>query len=62
MNQDKIEKILQDSEIETCENCGNVFRVELIEEGDDWNDFGFRHCPFCGMETDEYANIKYLQK
>lgn len=58
MDLDKIEKILEDNEIETCESCGNVFRVELLEEGGDWNDFGFRYCPFCGIETDEYANMK----
>ena len=40
-----------------CENCGNVFKVILLKEGDEWNDFGYRHCPFCGLLTDEYAHV-----
>ena len=44
-------EMLQAEEIgvEVCENCGNVYRVSLLKEGDDWNDFGQRYCPFCGM-------------
>ena len=45
-------------EAEICERCGNIYTVNHLKEGDDWNDFGFRHCPFCGMLIDEYANIK----
>ena len=55
MDQKEIEKMMQDDEAEICENCGNVYRVELLKEGDDWNDFGYRHCPFCGEMTDDYA-------
>ncbi len=40
-----------------CQNCGNIFRIILFKEGDDYNDFGYRHCPFCGMMTEEYAHI-----
>jgi len=32
-----------------CENCGNVYRIERLKEGDDYNDFGQRYCPFCGL-------------
>lgn len=46
----KIEKI----EPTICSNCGNVYIVTHIKEGEDWNDFGFRYCPFCGMERDDY--------
>jgi len=42
----------------TCECCGNVFRVELVTASTDYNDFGYRYCPFCGTITDEYALIK----
>jgi len=44
-------EMLQAEEIgvEVCEYCGNVYRVSLLKEGDDWNDFGQRYCPFCGM-------------
>jgi hypothetical protein len=34
---------------EICENCGNVFRNELLKIGDDYNDFGQRYCPYCGL-------------
>ena len=48
---------MTDQEVETCPNCGNVYKVELLKQGDDYNDFGYRHCPFCGLVTDEYANM-----
>lgn len=47
-----------DSPLETdaviCENCGNIFRIEWLKEGDDYNDFGQRYCPFCGLLTNEW--------
>ena len=47
-----------DSPLETegniCENCGNIYRVEWLKEGDDYNDFGQRYCPFCGLLTNEW--------
>jgi len=47
--------ISQTQETSKCENCGNVYRVELVVESEDWNDFGFSYCPFCGHETDDIA-------
>jgi len=44
-----------DDETEICPSCGNIYKVILLKEGDDWNDFGYRHCPFCGLMFDEYA-------
>ncbi|MBW2173227.1 MAG: hypothetical protein JRF64_01005 [Deltaproteobacteria bacterium] len=44
-------------ELETCEHCGNVYRLIWLKEGDQYNDFGYRHCPFCGLLTDEYAHL-----
>ena len=54
-----MEKNLQayEDDVEICENCGTVYQIILLKEGDDYNDFGYRHCPFCGMMTDEYAHI-----
>ncbi len=40
----------QDTEI--CQNCGNIYRIVWLKEGDDYNDFGYRHCPFCGLPMD----------
>ena len=57
MKKVNINQTMTDQEVETCSNCGNVYRIELLKEGEDWNDFGYRHCPFCGLITDEYANI-----
>ena len=47
----KIHKQIQKAE--KCYNCGNIFRVELVIDSPDYNDFGFRYCPFCGTFYDE---------
>jgi len=57
MKEVNINQTMTDQEVETCPNCGNIYRIELLKEGEGWNDFGYRHCPFCGLITDEYANI-----
>jgi hypothetical protein len=43
-----------EAEGKICENCGNVYRIERLKEGDDYNDFGQRYCPFCGLLTNEW--------
>jgi len=53
----QITKAMEDEEAEVCENCDNVYRVELLKKGDDWNDFGYRYCPFCGLMTDELTGV-----
>ena len=57
MAEEIMNKAMQEEEAEVCSSCGNIYRIELLKEGEDWNDFGYRHCPFCGLITDEYANI-----
>ncbi|MBU4353000.1 MAG: hypothetical protein KJ939_08040 [Nanoarchaeota archaeon] len=57
MAEEMMNQTVTDQEVETCSNCGNIYRIELLKEGEDWNDFGYRHCPFCGLVTDEYANM-----
>jgi uncharacterized Zn finger protein len=37
-----------------CEICGNSYEIELIKEGEDYNDFGYRYCPFCGAMFDTF--------
>ncbi len=49
----EMEELLSDEETEICGNCENVYKVILLKESNDWNDFGIRHCPFCGMLTQE---------
>ena len=57
MAEEIMNKAMQEEEAEVCSTCGNIYRIELLKEGEDWNDFGYRHCPFCGLVTDEYANM-----
>jgi len=40
-----------DDKIEICEDCGYVYRIFLLKDSDDYNDFGQRYCPFCGRLT-----------
>ena len=37
-----------------CETCGNIFKIEWIRGGPDYNDFGYRYCPFCGAMFDTF--------
>ncbi len=39
---------------EICSVCGNTYKVDLLKENDDWNEFGYRFCPFCGDMIDQY--------
>ena len=57
MAEEMMNQEMQEEEAEVCSSCGNIYRIELLKEGEDWNDFGYRHCPFCGLVTDEYANM-----
>jgi hypothetical protein len=41
-------------EAEVCDHCGNVYRIEWLKVSDSYNDFGLRHCPFCGLLTYEW--------
>ena len=57
-----IERATPDQEAEVCLHCGNIYKVVWIKEGDNYNDFGMRHCPFCGLLADEYAHIGQTNK
>ena len=50
-------RALFEEDAEICQNCRNIYRIVWLKEGDDYNDFGYRHCPFCGHLVDEYAHI-----
>ena len=39
--------------IEICQNCGNQYILIWLIKGNSYNDFGLRHCPFCGLLTEE---------
>jgi hypothetical protein len=55
MAEEIMNQAMQEEEAEVCSTCGNVYRIELLKEGEDWNDFGYRSCPFCGLFIDLYA-------
>ena len=40
-------------DIDVCQNCGNAYVLIWLRHGEDYNDFGLRHCPFCGLLTEE---------
>ena len=44
-------------EIKTCARCRNAWTETHLMKGPDWNDFGIRYCPFCGLLTDESGAI-----
>ena len=52
-----MESVFMDEPINVCKKCGNVYKNAWLKTGDDWNDFGFRYCPFCGTQTEEFAHI-----
>ena len=45
---------LAEDEAVVCGNCGNVYRIVWLKVSDDFNDFGQRYCPFCGLLTSEW--------
>ena len=53
----EIEDSMPGEEVEICNLCGNVYKLVWLKKGDDYNDFGFRHCPFCGLLKDELAHL-----
>jgi rubrerythrin len=38
----------------TCQRCENAYIVIWLNRGSSFNDFGDRHCPFCGLTTEEF--------
>ena len=55
MAEEIMNQAMQEEEAEVCSSCGNIYRIELLKTGEDWNDFGYRYCPFCGLLIDLYA-------
>ena len=50
---DQFKEPMSGDKIEVCQRCGNTYILIWLEEGDNYNDFAFRYCPFCGLMTDE---------
>jgi len=45
-------RALFEEDAEICPNCGNIYRIVWLKKGDDYNEFGYRHCHFCGLLMD----------
>jgi transcription elongation factor Elf1 len=41
-----------ETELEVCQACLHVYQVTIIKSGEEFNDFGFWFCPFCGQMVD----------
>ena len=52
-----IEDAFTDEHVIVCKKCKNVYKNLWLKVGDDWNDFGFRYCPFCAEQTEDFAHI-----
>ncbi len=50
---DQVKDAIPGDKIEVCQRCSNTYILIWLKEGDDYNDFAFRYCPFCGLLTDE---------
>ena len=37
--------------VDVCQRCKNHFVIIWLKQGEDFNDFGDRYCPFCGLNT-----------
>lgn len=56
----QLDKAISKDNADVCQNCGNVYLLIWLKHGDDYNDFGLRHCPFCGLLTDELTGNEIL--
>ena len=50
---DRVKEAMSGEKIQVCQNCGNRYIIIWLTQSMDYNDFGLRHCPFCGLLTDE---------
>jgi len=52
------EKPISPDKVETCKRCGNIYILLWLGQDEDFNDFGNRYCPFCGLLTKDFAHLK----
>lgn len=43
---------MDENENQVCENCSNIYQIVWVEKGENYNDYGLRYCPYCGILTD----------
>jgi hypothetical protein len=49
----QIKAAMSGEKVKLCQRCGNQYILIWLKQSDDYNDFALRHCPFCGLMTDE---------
>jgi hypothetical protein len=47
-----ITEALSAEKVQQCQRCGNQYILIWLKLGVNYNDFGERHCPFCGFLTE----------
>ena len=55
-HQEQLKRLQNDpdwAKIDACPHCNNLYAVLWLQHGNDWNDYGLRHCPFCGLAFDQ---------
>ena len=57
----QMQHAMEDESVEVCKACENVYRVEWLKPSSDHNDFGFRHCPFCGHQFYHFNGMRVDQ-
>jgi len=48
--------------VETCPRCRTIYRVEHLTPAAEWNAFGHRYCPFCGLLSDEQIEEEAMEE
>jgi hypothetical protein len=49
----QVKEAMSGEKIQLCQKCKNQYILIWLKQGTGHNDFGLRHCPFCGLLTDE---------
>jgi len=52
---DQVKEAMSGEKIELCQKCNNQYILIWLKQGEDYNDFGFRHCPYCGLVTEKFC-------
>ena len=50
---DQVKEAMSGEKIQICQKCKNQYILIWLKQSEDYNDFGLRHCPYCGLLTDE---------
>ena len=49
----QIDKEISGDNMNICQRCKNTYILIWLKKAEDFNDFGLRHCPFCGLLVEE---------